>query len=112
MNCKWQIMGKTRQSRSSSQNNKTKGSQESHDDWDESTFVQDAQDIIIKDEGEALVELLERKKVSVNALYSDLNGRSLLHHACERDAMNCCRSLTAFKADPNIWGTNAQKYCM
>jgi hypothetical protein len=75
-------------------------------------LLREAQAIIEEDDGEALVALLEERGAAVNALYPQLRGRSLLHRVCERRMVQCCRELLKANADPNVLGTDSQKYSM
>ena len=73
-------------------------------------LLQEAQAIIEEDDGEALVALLKERGAALNALYPQLHGQSLLHCVCERRMVQCCRELLKANADPNVLGTNSQKY--
>lgn len=65
-------------------------------------LVAEARALVERDDGVALVALVESKGYSLDELYPQLHGYSLLHRACHRGKGACCRELLTANADPNI----------
>ena len=69
--------------------------------WGIDRLILELKRITDRDDGCALVALVNRTGCSYDELHPQLHGHSLLHYACERDKVHCCRELLKAKADPN-----------
>lgn len=75
------------------------GSKESQDASDTDEKFLELKGIIERDDGCALAAL--EVVAAIDKLHPQLYGYSLLHYACERDKVQCCRELLKAKANPN-----------